>query len=140
MSKVMFVAIALFSATLVASGVNAQDGLEGTVVRPDLVAAKVDGCSVAKPGMYEVNVGDLIEIDYTYPVIDVAIPTKVSFKKTGRDAVIKSPIGFRNVSTPVVIGVGAIAFYFDAKKEGTETITIIIDDVEYAYEFKVARM
>jgi hypothetical protein len=41
------------------------------------------------------------------------------------------------VSTPPLVGMTSIAFYFDAKMEGEETISLSIDDKEYTYKFKV---
>jgi hypothetical protein len=117
------------------------DGLEGPVglvIRPAQEEAKVKGCRIATPGHYDVNVGDLIELDYTYPVVPAAIPKKLDHKQTGVGAVAKSPVGFRTVVSPKLLGGGTVAFYFDAKKEGEETVTLIIDGAEYQYTFKVA--
>lgn len=54
-------------------------------------------------------------------------------------AVAKSSLGFRPVETPRTTGGGAIAFYFEARKEGMDTVTLMIDDDEYAYEFTVKK-
>ena len=118
------------------------DGLEGPVgivVRPAQEEAKVKGCRIATPGHYEINVGDLVELDYTYPVVPDAIPKKLDHRQTGTGAVAKSPLGFRTVVSPKLLGGGTVAFYFDAKKEGEETVTLLIDGTEYKYTFKVAK-
>lgn len=114
-------------------------GLDGTTVRPVQEKAMVAGCKIAKPGTYEVAVGDLIELDYTYPVVPPAIPQKVKFNQTTTGAVAKASLGFRKVTTPKLVGTETIAFYFDAVKVGTETVTLIIDEAEYTYQFKVVK-
>lgn len=117
----------------------ATDGVNGTTVRPVLDNAQVAGCKIAKPGDYDVKVGYLIELDYTYPVTPAAIPKKVEFKQTLAGAIAPSPLGIRAIETPKLVGVGTIGFYFEAKKEGEDTVTLIIDGKEYAYKFKVAK-
>jgi hypothetical protein len=137
MKKLMYVIFACVAATLATASARAEDGVDGVTVRPMQDKAKVEGCKIAIPAEYEVTVGDLIELDYTYPVIPVAIPNNVNYKQTLTEAVGKSPLGFRRVTTPKMVGTGTIAFYFDAKKVGEETVTLIIDEAEYAYKFKV---
>jgi hypothetical protein len=139
MRKFVCVIVACVTTALIASPATAQEGVDGTTVRPMLDKAKVAGCKIAKPGDYEVTVGDLIELDYTYPVAPTVIPKKVDFKQTLIGAVAKSPLGFRTVTTPKLVGTGTIAFYFEAKKEGTDTVTLIIDGAEYGYKFKVVK-
>jgi len=139
-------AVRISLVTLCLIGVTLQpttmaDGLEGavgTVIRPAQEEAKAKGCKIAATGNYEVSVGDLIELDYTYPVVPDAIPKKLEHKQTDTGAVAKSPLGFRTVISPKLFGAGTIAFYFDAKKAGEETVTMIIDGTEYKYNFKVA--
>ncbi len=81
MSKVGSVLLACAVAVL-ATTAWATDGVKGTTVRPAQEKAKVDGCRIARPGNYTVAVGELIELDYTYPVVPAAIPKKVEFKQT----------------------------------------------------------
>lgn len=116
----------------------ATEGVNGTTLRPAQDKAKVDGCKIAKPGAYEVAIGDIIELDYTYPVVPDAIPKKVDHKQTLGGSVVMSSLGFRSVSVPHLLGVGTIAFYFEAKRAGGDTITLIIDGEEYEYKFRVA--
>lgn len=132
----MFV-VAVSFLGLVVSVSRATDGLDGVTVRPRQQEARVQGCKIAAPGVYEVEVGNLIELDYQYPVVPGAIPAKLDSKQTATGAVAKSPLGFRKVTTPMLVGAVTIAFYFDAKKAGDETVTLIIDKQEYAYTFKV---
>ncbi len=134
LTRTMFICI---TAAATAASAVAQDGTEGTTVRPVKVEAKAAGCEVAEPGNYNVTVGDLIELDYTYPVVPGSVPDKVAYNQTLTGAVVKSPLGFRQVLSPRLVGAGTIAFYFEAKKEGEETVNLIIDGVEYRYDFKV---
>ncbi len=117
----------------------ATDGVKGITVRPKQENAKVQGCKIAAPGNYETNVGDLIELDYTYPVVPEAIPKQVDSKETLTGAVAKSSLGFRMVTTPKMVGVTTIAFYFEAKKQGEDTVTLSIDESEYTYKFTVTK-
>jgi hypothetical protein len=140
MSKLQGITIVLIAFIALAPRLAfATDGVKGQTVRPVQVDAKVKGCKIAKPGDYEVNPGDLIELDYTYPVVPQAIPKKVDFKQTLIGAVAPSPLGIRSVSTPDLVGTGTIAFYFDAKKLGKDIVTLIIDGDEYVYRFTVVK-
>lgn len=114
-----------------------QDGVEGTIVRPMTVDAKVKGCKVAKPGEYRVSVGDFIELEYSYPVVPECIPDKVSYNQTLNGAVNLSPLGIRHVTQPSLVGAGTIALCLDAVKEGTDKVTFTIDKATYEYDFKV---
>ncbi len=117
----------------------AVDGVVGTVMRPGLVDAKVKGCQVSEPKSYSVTVGDVIELDYSYPVFPAAIPKKVDYNQTTLGVVTKSSLGFREVTNPGLVGSRTIAFYFDARKPGTETVNLLIDNEVYKYEFKVSK-
>lgn len=134
--KLMRIVFALAAASLAADA-GATEGVDGTIIRPVQDKAKVAGCKIAKPDAYPVMVGDLIELDYTYPLNGTAIPKKVDHMQTLSGAVIKSSLGFRTLSMPKLIGTGSIAFYFAANKEGTENITLIIDNDQYTYQFNV---
>jgi hypothetical protein len=133
----MFFAFAL--PLLLATTAPAVEGVKGVTVRPAQEKAKVEGCKVAKPGDYEIAVGDLIELDYTYPIVPTALPNKAEFTITLIGAVVGSPIGTRLVTTPKMVGASTIAFYFDAKKEGEDTVTLKIDTATYVYNFKVVK-
>jgi hypothetical protein len=133
----MLIAVSVFGSTLGAAA--AVDGVDGTTLRPRQVDARVKGCKVAEPGDYEVAVGALIELDCTYPVTPPAIPKKVDYNITNLGVVIRSQLGFRTVRTPRRVGTDTIAFYFDANREGTEAVTLIVDGVEYDYKIKVRK-
>lgn len=137
MQQLMYMTLGCVAAMQFATSARAQEGVDGTTIRPMQENAKVEGCTIAKTGDYEVTVGDLIAIDYTYPVIPAAIPKIVDYKQTMNEAVAKSSLGFRAVTTPRMVGTGTIAFYFEAKKEGEEIVTLIIDGAEYSYKFTV---
>ena len=114
-------------------------GVRGTIFRPAPTQARVEGCKIAEPGAYEVKVGDLIELDYSYPIHPNAMPEKVSHRIARRGAVAKSRLGIRQVRTPKRLGSGTIATYLDAKKPGEATVTLTIDDAEYVYKFSVVK-
>jgi hypothetical protein len=129
----------LMAAILSLNVVEATEGVKGNTVRPDLDKAKVKGCRIAKPGDYKVSRGDLIELDYTYPVVPGSIPDKVSYKKIRNAAVVPSSLGIRSVVQPGRLGGGTIAFYFQARRKGKGTVVLIIDGAEYTYHFTVVK-
>ncbi|HEV3303729.1 MAG TPA: hypothetical protein VG055_29015 [Planctomycetaceae bacterium] len=95
------------------------------------------GCKIADQKVYSVKVGDVIELDYTYPVVPNAMPKKVSIKQTFGGAIDLSPIGVRMVVAPRLVGASTIGFFLDAKETGKETVTLVIDANEYEYTFAV---
>ena len=117
------------------------DGVGGNTIRPMLDDAKVPGCKIAKPGSYDVKVGDLVELEYTYPIRPNAPPKDVGFKQPVQtDGSLKpSPLGIRSVVTPKLVGAGRIAFYFEGATEGETSVTLLIDNDEYVYKFKVSK-
>jgi hypothetical protein len=115
----------------------AAEGVHGTVVRPRQVPAKVQGCRIAAPKDYQVKVGDVIELDYGYPVVPGAMPKKVSIKQTPGGAVDASPLGIRMVTVPQLLGASTIGFFLEAKAAGQKTVSLVIDDNEYEYTFTV---
>jgi hypothetical protein len=131
-SSVVLLAVAISGATA-----YAVDGVKGTVVRPIQVKAKVGGCKIAEPMAYNVHVGDAIELDYTYPIVPVAIPKNVRIKQTSGGAVDVSPLGIRQVVAAGLLGASTIGFYLDAKQAGQEAVIVVIDDNEYNYIFNV---
>jgi len=135
--------IALLAVILVvdlAAGADAPQGVagvKGTVIRPGKDKAQLEGCHVSKPGDYEATIGDLIELEYSYPVVPTAIPKKVDYKVTLIGAVAPSPLGVRKMLTPQLIGAHTLVFFFEAKKTGEDTVTLEIDGKGYPYKFKV---
>src|SRR4051812_46229220 len=105
MTKISFTSIACVLG-LIAFEVSAQIGdVKNSTIRPVLDNAKVEGCKIAKPGEYEAQVGDLIELDYTYPVVPGAMPKKFEFKLEGGKTIISpSPLGIRRVVSPKLVG------------------------------------
>jgi hypothetical protein len=127
----------LLVVAMAAMSAFAADGVHGTVVRPRTVAAKVEGCRIAAARDYKVGVGDVIELDYGYPVVPGAMPKKVSIKQTPGGAVDAAPLGIRLVTTPGLLGASTIGFFLEAKEAGEKTVTLVIDDNEYEYSFTV---
>ena len=118
-------------------GVALADGPHGNVIRPKRVDAKVKGCQVSEPGKYQATAGDLIELEYTFPIYPAAMPRKVD-QETDRGAIYPSKLGIRNLIIPKLIGTGTYLFYFEARHEGTGTAFVVIDGVKYEYSFKVS--
>ena len=116
----------------------AVDGLsKEKVIRPRQIPAKIKGCHIADTKPFTAEVGDVIELDYTYPVVPGAFPSKVSLKQTPGGAVEPSALGNRMVVVPRIVGASTIGFFLEAKKAGQETVTVVIDDHEYEYTVKV---
>lgn len=61
--------------------VLAVDGVKHNVLRPVQVDGNVKGTKISKPGKYRACVGDLIELEYSYPVVPGAIPKKVDHNR-----------------------------------------------------------
>jgi hypothetical protein len=136
----LFALIVCMLAVDLAAGEDAPQGLagvKGTVIRPGKDKAQLEGCHVSKPGDYEATIGDLIELEYSYPVVPAAIPKKVDYKVTLIGAVAPSPLGIRKVLTPQLLGAHTLVFFFEAKKTGEDTVTLEIDGKGYPYKFKV---
>ncbi len=118
-------------------GVSLADKPRGNVIRPVKVAAKVEGCQVSKPGDYRATAGDLIELEYTFPVVPGAMPKDVA-REWDKGAIYPSRLGIRSLIVPEMVGTGTYLFYFLAKHEGSGTAFVIVDGVKYEYKFEVA--
>lgn len=130
-------AVCVFLVIGLVHSVALGDKPEGNVIRPVKVAAKVKGCQVSKPGDYRATAGDLIELEYTFPVVPGAMPEDVG-REWDRGAIYGSNLGIRNLIVPEMLGTGTHLFYFLAKHEGSGTAFVIIDGVKYEYKFEVA--
>jgi hypothetical protein len=135
---------ALFFVTFHVSPPAGAEEVKGSLVRPGLDKAKVKGCEIAQPGDYRVEVGDVIELDYAFPVVPTAAPDKVGSRVTSNGVIEKSSLGIRSISEETarngpVVGESKLAFFFEAKKAGEETVTLTIDGSSYEYRFKVAK-
>ncbi len=71
----------------------------------------------------KVKVGDVIEIDWTYPIVPASLPTKVS-ASSDSDAVKK--IDIRRIVRPKILGTGTLGAFFKAEKAGKATLTFSI--------------
>ena len=118
-------------------GVACADPPFSHVIRPRRVDADVKGCLISEPGEYRASVGDLIEVEYSFPVAPQTVPKKVD-QETDKGAIYTSKLGIRNLIVPKIIGTGTYLFYFDAKHEGKGTAFVVIDGVKYAFGFEVA--
>ena len=124
--------VALFS-----NPVFAQD-TSTSIVRPLMVDGKVGGAQIAKPGNYRVTVGDLLELEYSYPVVPAAMPKELN--STSSDSNVLSAEGnAKTVVVPGLMGAGKKAFCFRATNAGTSNVTIMIDGNEYQYSVTVDR-
>lgn len=94
---------------------------KGNVIRPRRVDAKVPGCFVSEPGHYKAAPGDLIELEYTYPVVPGGEPSEVH-RETDKGAIYVSPLGIRHLIVPNLVGTGTYVVKYeyvfeDAKKQ-----------------------
>ena len=127
----------LFLVGLLLSSVALGEQPTGNVIRPKRVDAKVKGCQISETGEYQATAGDLIEIEYTFPIVPTCIPEEIA-RETDRGAVYPSKLGIRNLIVPRIVGTGTYLFYFDARDAGTGTAMVVVDDVKYVYRFEIA--
>ena len=121
---------------LIANNSNAQANT--SIVRPLMVDGNVGGTQIAKPGSYQITAGDLLELEYTYPVVPAAMPKELN--STSSDSNVLSADGTaKTVVVPGLMGAGKKAFCFRATNAGTSNVTIMIDGNEYQYSITVDR-
>ena len=116
------------------------DGVKGTVIRPWLGKAKVNGSKISDPGLYTAKTGDAIELEYQYAPLGKdpkAEAQKVAVKVSTGGAITASDLGVRFVEDGFVAQ-RKLVFFFVAKKAGKDTVTIDIDGNEYEYKFEVS--
>lgn len=133
-----FFQIPVLSALILLLSISAfaQDH-EPCIVRPFKVEAKVSGAEVARPGSYDVSVGDYLEFEYSFPVVPDAMPQKLDFHVSNDDVLDATEPVVRDVVAPGLMGTGAKAFCFRAANPGTTTLKLRIDDNEYQYSVTV---
>lgn len=122
---------------LLVCSVAQADEPRGNVIRPKDVDAKVPGCSISEPGDYQATAGDLIEIEYRFPIVPTATPQSVD-RKWDKGAIYASSLGIRQLIVPNMVGAGTYLFYFEAKHAGSGTAIVIVDGEQYEYRFQVA--
>jgi len=115
---------------------------ESTLYRPAKKPAKVVGAEVSRPGDHEVYVGDMIELEYTYPVTPSTIPKEIALMDGFEGYVLPSECGWVQGVRNELVGSQTIVFSYVAKKPGTEEVWFAIvgpdgSDHSYAYNFKV---
>lgn len=135
MKSFIFLMFALIFAAVFCCKVQGQT--DTNIVRPLMVDAKIVGAQIAKPGDYRVTAGDMLELEYSHPVIPAAMPKELS--ATSSEPNILSTDGAKTVVVPGLMGAGKKAFCFRAMKAGTSNVTIKIDGNEYHYSFTVDR-
>jgi hypothetical protein len=127
--------LAAVALVLLAAGtVSAIDGVGGAVVIPNLVEAKVRGCKIARPGDVKARAGDLIQLDYVFA--GGTAPKKVDYKLTNNGVIMKSSLGVALTKDHGAKPVG-VAFFFNTVKPGKEKVILIIDNVNYEYDFTI---
>ena len=102
-----------------------------------MVDGKVGGTQIAKPGDYRAKVGDVLELEYSYPVIPAAMPKEL--KSTSSDNDVLGADSPKTVVVPGLMGAGKKAFCFRATKAGSSNVSITIDSNEYHYSITVDR-
>lgn len=125
------------AAVVLVCSVAQADEPRGNVIRPKDVDAKVPGCSISEPGDYQATAGDLIEIEYRFPIVPTATPQSVD-RKWDKGAIYPSNLGIRQLIVPNMVGAGTYLFYFEAKHAGSGTAIVIVDGEQYEYRFQVA--
>ena len=131
-----FLVVAAIIAAFSAVPLLAQDA-SPTIVRPQKVDAKVAGAQIAKPGSYHLNVGNVLDLGYSFSVTPQSMPNQLEFKTLGSGVFDSSKSVIKNVVAPGLMGSGSKAFCFSAVKAGSETITLSIDGNEYTYTITV---
>jgi hypothetical protein len=115
---------ALALATLLVCGLSVRgadeiSGLKGTIHRVDKNKENLD-----KEVKIDAKVGEVIAVQWTYPIVPGAFPTAVE-GKSDSDAV--KYLEARSVIVyPKLLGVGRVAGTFRAEKAGTATIAFTV--------------
>jgi len=109
-------------------------GQRPRVQRLPPAAARIVDARIGKPGRHTVMTGDLVEIEYTFPS-DLE-PRDVSFRLSRGGSVRAATVPAWEV-LPASARRGAMVFHFDAVRPGEETLTLVIDGIEYGYTIGV---
>lgn len=120
-------------------GVACADDPRGNVIRPKMVDAAVRGCRISEPGEYRATAGDVIELEYTFPIVPTAIPKDVS-RQWDQGAIGPSKLGIRSLIVPKTVGTGTYVFCFEARQEGSGRAVVVIDGEKYEYRFEVSEV
>jgi hypothetical protein len=137
-AKVTLVAGASLNAAPKSSHVVVEElsAMRPHVLRPATEPARTAGCQISKAGPHKAALGELIELEYTYPAAPGAVPQTVEVKQTPNGAIAASPLGIRTIDAGSALP-RTIVFYFEAKKPGSDTVTLVIDGTPYTYQFQV---
>jgi len=109
------VAVVLWTSSLRAGEIP---GVTGNLTR----IAK-DKENAATPDKVTVAVGDLIEIDWTYPVVPATLPTAASAKSSADAAKF---VEIRSIYRTKLLGTGMLGALFKAEKPGKATLTFVV--------------
>lgn len=114
-----------------------ESAIKSSVLRPPLVAAMDPCILVAAEGSYEVQKGQLIEIDVGSLMLSGCGHHEISFS-IGDNRVLKpSKMGPWTIWSGENGMNSIVASFFRAHKRGHETITLTIDSMAYVYEIEV---
>ena len=134
--RIRFIVLPLVIFTFVMVMENA-DAQGPSIVRPMLVDGQADGTQVAKPGEYQIKVGDFLELNSSYPVAPAAEPEDWSSTSSNTDVLTNG--GVKPVVVPGLEDTAQKMFRFRARSEGTSDITLNIGGNEYQYSIRVEK-
>lgn len=124
MKKIIPLALAvLLVGNLASHAADDVTGLKGTIYRVDKNKDNLD-----KEVKIEAKVGEIIAVQWTYPVVPAALPTAVD-GKSDSDAV-KYMEARSVVVYPRLLGVDRVAGTFRAEKAGRASISLIVKTKE----------
>ncbi len=103
-------------------------GVDGSLTR-----IEKNGGNAGTEDKIHVKVGDVIEIDWTYPIVPASLPTKVK-ASSDNEAVTKTDI--RRIVRPKLVGTGTLGAFFKAAKIGKATLTFEISSGEHGVILK----
>jgi hypothetical protein len=104
-------AVVLIAGYSVRASILQDDGIPG--VNGDLILIEKNAETAQVKDKISVNVGDKIEITWTYPIVPASLPKKVE-AKSDSDSVKFNEI--RRVSRPKLIGSGTLGAFFVASQ------------------------
>jgi hypothetical protein len=121
----LFVApvFALALALLAASAVGRADDKESFVKRT-VTRLEKNNNNAGQEDQVKVKGGDVIELEWSYPVVPGAIPRDASARS---DSEAVRFVEITRVVGPKLVGAGKLAAVFKAEKEGKATLTFTVE-------------
>jgi len=135
MSKTRLILSVVLTVIFSTGGQSYSQSGSNSILRPHLVDSNVSGAKISKTGDYVVQVGELIQIEYSYPVSPRFSPKEIKFQLTGM-AIKTIGSEAKNVSTRLM-GSGRKSLCMEATKPGTSKLKLLIDENCYEYDFVV---